>query len=169
VSAYAGGTGAAAHIFTNNIVSYGHYYYGGNDVVELFVDASATNSTISNNNFHYGADAPTSNLVCVAGTGGMGSSGGCTSGTYKTCSGITAYGSNNVCQATSYRNVTGAKVDWNLHLDLGDTVNKDKGLPGPLQDIDMQARFGACDIGADEVDSQDTTPPAAPQGVQVSQ
>jgi len=169
VSAYEGGTGAVAHIFTNNIVSYGHYYSGGSDVVELFVDASATNSTISNNNFYYGADSSSSNLVCVAGTGGMGSSGGCSSGTYKSCSSVPTFGTSNICQATNYKNLAGAKEIWDLHLDLGDTVNKDKGLPGPLEDIDKQPRTGACDIGADEVDSQDSTPPAAPQGVQVSQ
>ncbi len=169
VSATEGGTGPVAHNFTNNIVGFAHYYPGGSDVVELFVAASAVGSTIANNDFHYGSDSATSNPICTSGTAGVSASGGCTSGTYTSCSGVSSYRTNNICQPTTYRSVSGAKSLWDLHLAPGDTVNKDKGVPGPLEDIDKQARIGTCDIGADEVDSQDTTAPAAPQGIQVSQ
>jgi len=168
-SASAGGTGAVAHRFLNNILSFSHYYTGASNMLELFVDASATTSTFSNNNFHNGGDPSTGNLICLAGTGSMYASGGCTSGTLIACPAVSTYGTGNICQPTSFRLVTGIKDLWELKLSLTDTINKDRGVPGPADDNGKQARAGVCDIGADEVDSQDTVAPASPQQVQVSQ
>jgi hypothetical protein len=168
-SASAGGTGPVAHRFINNILSFSHYYSGGSNTVELFVDPEAAISTITNNNFHNGGDSATANLLCLSGTGSMSVSGGCVGGTYIPCASLPTLGTANICQPTPFRSVSGAKKDWDLHLALNDTVNKDRGTPGPLVDIDKQARAGACDIGADEVDSQDTQAPIPPRDVQVSQ
>ncbi len=168
-SASGGGTGPVAHRFLNNILAYSHYYTNSSNTFELFVDPSATTSVITNNNLHNGGDAGTASLVCVGGTSGMDASGGCVSGNTLACPAIPTFGTGNICQPTSFRRVSGTKDLWDLKLSLTDTVNKDRGVPGPTVDIDKQARAGACDIGADEVDSQDSVAPGSPQQVQVSQ
>ena len=153
--------GGGNHVVRNNLVVGSVKRSDTSDLPELVLMSNATGSTVQNNNFSPGSGSGTVARICD--TAGMCS-------TSYTCAQIAGgLGTGNKCAATTFTKVSGTRDTWNLHLVSNDTANLNGGIPGATNDIDRQARSGPPDIGADELFTQDTQPPAAPTQVQTSQ
>jgi len=146
------------HIVRNNLL----IETLGSEGVVMRLTGAVAGSTIRNNNI---LDSTPAKVVarydCYH---------GCASVESWSCAALNggALGTNNKCTSTTFTSVSGPVPEWNLHLIGSDSVNKDAGTPGPIDDIDLQKRWAPVDIGADE-QSTDTTAPAPPQNVSVQQ
>jgi hypothetical protein len=119
----------------------------------IWIGPNATASQFFNNNIH---------------GGGLGGPIIYRDGTEIDCAEIGSFGTGNKCGSTTFLNVSGPISDWDLHLPANDTVNKDAGTAGAADDIDRHVRVTAStDIGADEIDSDDTEAPAPTKNLRV--
>jgi parallel beta-helix repeat protein len=147
-------SGSGKHVVRNNLV-----VQAANPEELRMADGG---HTIENNNFHPGSSG--GDVICISNN----DDGTCN--TSYSCSEIQSFGSGNKCAPTTFVGTAGAPLSWDLHLPLNDNVNRDAGTTlslGPQDDIDKQARTGQVDIGADEIDVADSTPPAAPLNLRV--
>ena len=139
----------ASHTFDGNLIVKSNQVFAGN-LPELVVTASAIGSSVHGNNLNDAGDGGTvasingSNLTCaqVNSTPGLG----------------LASGSTNICAASTFVNIAGAKSTWDLHLLAADSANVNVAQSGPTDDIDGESRPSPLtgialpfDRGADEV------------------
>ena len=118
----------------------------GSNRVELWIGPNAANSSITYNNLD--PDGQGGSVMTIAGTN-------------YGCSQIASFQSGNKCASTSFVKVSGAVMDWDLHLASTDTSNRNVWTVGPTEDIDRGARSTPADVGVDEYGSVASGAPTA--------
>lgn len=150
----------ASHIFKDNAIFGAYQRQQGVDAPELYLWESAACSEVNYNVLKDGTTTGDQDpIFCI----GADDSGGCSPADDADYGCLAAGGGNgafqnyrlgNSCGACTFLNAnpngTGRST-WNLHLNTSDTTCKNKGISGPVDDIDKQLRPTPADIGADEI------------------